>query len=260
MENKIKAVVFDWAGTTIDFGCFAPLNVFLEIFKKKGVEITLAEAREPMGMLKCDHIRVITQMPRVADAWKALYGKVPNKSDIDELYADFEPSLMAILPNFCDVLDGVLETCKLLREQNIKIGSTTGYTKEMMTVVTNGANQNGYAPDFLVTADDVGHGRPYPYMLFRNMQEFSVYPPCSVIKVGDTVSDILEGKNAGVISVGVVVGSSVMGLSRTDWDMLSALDKEIAIEKAQTIFKQAGADYIINDMTQLPSLIKELEV
>jgi phosphonoacetaldehyde hydrolase len=51
--TEIKAVVFDWAGTMIDFGSFAPMGVFVEAFRKFGVEATIAEAREPMGAPKC---------------------------------------------------------------------------------------------------------------------------------------------------------------------------------------------------------------
>ena len=69
--NKIEGVIFDWAGTTVDFGCFAPVNVFLEIFKNAGVEVTMEEARIPMGMLKRDHIKAMLKMPRISGIWKA---------------------------------------------------------------------------------------------------------------------------------------------------------------------------------------------
>ncbi len=52
MINKIEGVIFDWAGTMIDFGCFAPVHVFVNIFKDAGIDVTIEEAREPMGMLK----------------------------------------------------------------------------------------------------------------------------------------------------------------------------------------------------------------
>lgn len=56
--KTIKCVIMDWAGTAIDYGCFAPLNAFMKVFsEEKGIQITLRQAREPMGMLKIDHIR-----------------------------------------------------------------------------------------------------------------------------------------------------------------------------------------------------------
>ena len=64
MKNikKIQAVVFDWSGTTVDFGCRAPLAVIMEIFKKKGLPITVEEASKPMGMLKIDHFKELFKM------------------------------------------------------------------------------------------------------------------------------------------------------------------------------------------------------
>ncbi len=59
---KIEAVIFDWAGTTVDYGCFAPLEVFIKIFRKRGVKITDEEARKPMGLLKIDHVRALTEI------------------------------------------------------------------------------------------------------------------------------------------------------------------------------------------------------
>ena len=61
-RGELKAVILDWAGTTVDFGCFAPAGVFVEVFKRKGVEITMDEARGPMGLHKKDHIRTVAKM------------------------------------------------------------------------------------------------------------------------------------------------------------------------------------------------------
>ncbi|MEE1195974.1 MAG: phosphonoacetaldehyde hydrolase, partial [Lachnospiraceae bacterium] len=89
MKNEVEAVVFDWAGTTVDYGCFAPLEVFLEIFKKAGVEITIEEARKPMGVLKIEHIRILLNEPRIKAEWVKVKGKEPNDKDVEELYAQY---------------------------------------------------------------------------------------------------------------------------------------------------------------------------
>jgi len=99
-RGTIKGIIFDWAGTTVDYGCFAPLYVFLEIFKQKGVEITLDEARKPMGLMKKDHIRVLTQMPRISHLWEKIHGKPPQESDVDELFQNFEPMLLKTLKDY----------------------------------------------------------------------------------------------------------------------------------------------------------------
>ncbi len=213
---KIEAVIFDWAGTTVDYGCFAPLEVFMKIFQKRGVEITAAEARKPMGLLKIDHVRALTEMPRIADEWKGVFGQLPTEADIHEMYEEFEEILFSILPSYATPIDEVKEVIASLRERGIKIGSTTGYTREMMEIVAKEAALQGYKPDFLVTPDDVPAGRPYPWMCYKNAMELGVYPMNHMIKVGDTVSDMKEGRNAGMWTVGVILGSSELGLTEEE--------------------------------------------
>ena len=66
----IKAVIFDWAGTTVDYGCFAPVQAFMETFKAAGVEPTMEETRKPMGMLKIDHIRTMQNPVYESDVFR----------------------------------------------------------------------------------------------------------------------------------------------------------------------------------------------
>lgn len=257
--NKIEGVIFDWAGTTVDFGCFAPVNVFIEIFKEAGVEITMAEAREPMGMLKIDHIRAIMKMPRVEKAWEEKYGQEPNESDVNRLYEEFEPMLLRSLANYTDLKGEVLDAVKTLREAGLKIGSTTGYTDSMMAIVTKGAKEKGYAPDFWITPDATeSYGRPYPYMIYRNMEVLKLKTAWQVVKVGDTVSDIKEGISAGVWTVGVLVGSSEMGLDEKTYTNLPENEKQDVLNRTHEIFEQAGADFTIETMGELPQLIEKI--
>ena len=204
--NKIEGVIFDWAGTTVDFGCFAPVNVFLKIFKNAGVEVTMEEARLPMGMLKRDHIKTMLQMPRISQRWEETHGGTFTEADIDELYKHFEPMLLSSLKEFTSPLPLVVETVSALREMGLKIGSTTGYTDIMMELVVPSAAEKGYSPDFVITPDATNSlGRPYPYMIFRNIEALRITAPWKTVKVGDTMADIKEGINAGVWSVGVII-------------------------------------------------------
>lgn len=157
---KIEAVIFDWAGTTVDFGSTSPVSAFIEAFRRAGVEVTDEETRAPMGLLKRDHIRTMLRMPRIEKAWREHYNRAPNADDVEALYADFEPALMAVLPQHCDLKPQVLETVASLREKGIKIGSTTGFTASMMEVVTQEASKSGYRPDMVVTADDTNGFKP----------------------------------------------------------------------------------------------------
>lgn len=246
---KWEAVIFDWAGTTVDYGCFAPVQTFVEVFKEFGIEPTMEETRKPMGMLKWDHIKTMLSMSRIRREFVELYGREPEDRDVDAMHDLFMEKLLKILDQYAEPKDYVLETVEKLRSAGIKIGSTTGYTDEMMAIVTREAKKAGYEPDCLFTPDSTGHlGRPYPYMIFRNMEALRVASVDAVMKAGDTVSDILEAKNAGVTAVGIVEGSSEMGLTKAEWEALPAAEQEKRAEEVEKRYLEAGADYVVRDI------------
>lgn len=257
--SKVEGVILDWAGTTVDFGCFAPVNVFMDIFMNAGIDVTMEEARAPMGMLKIDHIRAMLSMPRVAGLWEEKFGRRFNEQDVEKLYAEFEPALMSSLTAYTDLIPEVVETIQILRSQGLKIGSTTGYTQSMMDVVVPHALKKGYHPDFYITPDGTNSlGRPYPYMIYRNMEALKLSAAWKVVKIGDTVSDIKEGINAGVWSIGVIIGSSEMGLGLEEFNALSEAHQETIISKTEQFFLQNGADFTIKTMGELPQLIEHV--
>ena len=250
--KKIKAVIFDWAGTTVDFGCMAPVQAFVEVFKQYGIEPTMEEVREPMGMLKIDHIRTMLKMERICSLWKEKYGKEPGEEEAQALYQIFEEKLLGILHLYSDPKPGVVETVNRLRRNGFKIGSTTGYTDKMMEIVVLAAKEKGYEPDVWFSPDSTGQkGRPYPYMIFRNMEALGIKKVRRVLKVGDTVSDIKEGRNAGVWSAGIVVGSSEMGLSLSEYEALEQDEKERLCRITADRFLEAGADKVFYTMEDL---------
>ena len=257
-ENRVACVVFDWAGTTVDFGCFAPLGAFMRVFEEAGAAITAEEARAPMGLPKRDHVRELLKLPRVSALFAEKYGRAWNEGDVEKLYAGFVPALMSTLKDYCEPIPGVVETVAELRRMGLKIGSTTGYTQEMMDIVAPGAAARGYAPDALVAPDETGAGRPAPYMIFRNMEKLGVYPPANVVKAGDTLADIREGKNAGVWSVGIIEGSSELGLSREECAALSAAERAGRFAEVRDRFYGAGADFVIDRITELPKLVEQI--
>ncbi|WP_083496985.1 phosphonoacetaldehyde hydrolase [Brevibacillus choshinensis] len=254
----MKAVVFDWAGTMVDYGCFAPLAVFLQVFKNRGIELTAEEAREPMGMLKRDHIQTLCKMERVATLWQEKYGRTPDENDVDELYADFEPMLMETLHEYATPVPGAVELANRLRTQGIKLGSTTGYTRKMMDVVTVSAKEQGYAPDVLVTPSEVPAGRPYPWMCYQNAMLLDCYPMGAMVKVGDTTSDMKEGRNAGMWTVGVLKGGSELGLSQEEVQQLPEEVLEEKLARATERLLEAGAHYVIDEIGCLDEVLAQI--
>lgn len=256
MQNKYDAVIFDWAGTTVDYGCFAPVQAFVKAFKHFDIEPTLKEVRKPMGLLKIEHIRTMLGMNRISEMWKKRHGRAWTEEDVNAIYDQFESKLMESLAEYTDIKPGVLEAVDKLRRMGLKIGSTTGYTEQMMAVVTKEAERKGYVPDYWISPDLAqGMGRPYPYMIFENMKALGLSDVRRVIKAGDTMSDIEEGRNAGVTAVGIVEGSSEMGLSREEYADLSQAERKAQIARVTDSFKQAGADYVVLNMSELAELI-----
>jgi phosphonoacetaldehyde hydrolase len=234
--NRIDAIILDWAGTTVDYGCFAPVNAFIAAFEAFGIKANIEETRAPMGLPKRKHIEKMLEN----------MGRIYTQEDVEQIYARFEPALFEVLAKYTDPLPRVVETVAHIREMGIAIGSTTGYTQAMMDVIVPLAKEKGYAPDCIVCPDDAnGVGRPYPYMLWRNLEKLGILSIHNVLKIGDTEVDMQEGKNAGCLCAGVLKGSSLLALSG---------DEEMARQK----YIEAGADYVIEDISALPALIKSL--
>lgn len=241
---KIRAVIFDWAGTVVDYGCHAPAAVLSRIFNAQGVPLEPAESRHAMGLPKKDQIREILSLPRVREAWSAAHGAAPGERELDHLYEKFIPLQVDCIEEYSDVIDGVPELVEKLRSAGIRIGTTTGYTRGMIERVLPKAARQGFAPDAVLTPCDVGRGRPYPWMIFENLKRLEAYPPGDCVKVGDTAVDMEEGRNAGVVPVGVARSSSD-----------AVVQGE---ERAAQILQAAGAHRVIGTAPELWSVLEQL--
>lgn len=260
MFKHIEGVIFDWAGTTVDYGCFAPVNVFVEIFKNIGIDVTMAEAREPMGMLKWDHIKAMLEMDRIQGLWVKQYKRPSNDKDVDELFESFEPQLLKVLSDYGTPIEHVVEIVNYLKKHDVKVGSTTGYNDKMIDIVSKVASSKGYQPESIVTPDSTeGQGRPKPYMIFKNMENLGLSAPWRVVKVGDTLSDVKEGYHAGAWSIGIVEGSSQVGLTKEDFEALNETERKSTVESAKKAFVDAGADFVVMNMSELPEVMKRID-
>jgi phosphonoacetaldehyde hydrolase len=256
--GPLRAVVLDWAGTTVDFGCMAPVATFLQAFEDTGVPITAEEARAPMGMPKWQHIQAITRVDAVRRRWEEARGKVPDDGDVDSLYERFLPLQVRTVAQHSDVIPGVVETIAVLRERGLAIASTTGYPREVMEVVARVASQQGYEPDAIVCAGDTPAGRPGPFMALQALIQLSVSPVQAVVKIGDTVVDIEEGLNGGMWSVGVAVTGNEVGLSLSGFDALGADEQRALSEKATEVLLRAGAHYVVDSLSEVLPVLESI--
>jgi phosphonoacetaldehyde hydrolase len=257
--GPLKAVILDWAGTVVDYGSCAPAGVFVEVFARHGVPITMAQARAPMGSEKRAHIAAISAMPAVAGAWTHAHDRPCTEDDIDAMYREFVPLQIESLPRFADLIPGTIEAVTEFRKRGLKIGTTTGYDAEMMRVLAAEAARRGFVPDSIVSSDMVPEGRPAPWMALKGASLMGVYPMSAIVKIGDTIPDILEGRNAGMWTIAVAATGNELGLPQSEATSLPASERQERLARAHERLKAAGAHYVVDGISDVPLLLDQIE-
>jgi phosphonoacetaldehyde hydrolase len=243
----------------MDYGCFAPAVVFVEVFKRRGVPITMAEAREPMGAHKRVHIASIAKIPAVAERWRAAHGESCSEADVDAMFADFVPLQLDCLAKYADLSPGCLEAVATFRARGLKIGSTTGYLISMMEILKDEAKKRGYVPDVSVCAEEVPFGRPEPWMCLENAKRLRVFPMEAIVKVGDTLPDITEGLDAGMWTIGLAKTGNEMGLDADEIARLEPDDLEGRLRRAQNRMFAAGAHYVVDSIAEVAPVLDAID-
>ena len=257
--NSLEAVIFDWAGTTVDHGSLAPVKAITELFCRNGVPVKDEDARRDMGIYKKDHIRRILQLRHVETKWSDVHGHKPGEDDVDRLFADFLPLQTELLVLHSGLIGGVAETADRLRRRGLKIASTTGYTRPMLDILADCAVKEGYRPEISLCPDDVGGGRPLPWMCLRIALELRLSATAAAVKVGDTVSDIEEARNAGMWAVGVSGTGNGVGLSAEDLKALPAHERKLLVENATDTLERAGAHFVVHSAADIELVIENIE-
>jgi len=260
MHPALKAVVFDWAGTMIDFGSRAPVVALCKLFEAAGVPLTEAEARADMGMAKSDHIAAILAGPRMREAWTAAHGKAPDAADAAALFGEIGPMMREAARECAQLIPGAADVAGRLRAAGVKIGSCTGYTREMMADILPIATAQGYQPDMLVCAGDTAAGRPSPLMLWKNLVELGVWPATACVKLDDAEVGIAEGRAAGVWTIGVAASGNGVGLSQEAFEALSPEDRAERVGRARAALEKAGAHLVIDTVADLPDALAKLPI
>ena len=256
---RLKALVLDWAGTTVDFGSLAPARTMQRLFATRQIDLTEQEARQHMGLPKKEHIRGILSLPRIRQAWAQRYGSAPGDSDVDAMYGEFIPLQFSCLADYSSLIPGVAEAVESFRERGLAIGSTTGYTREMLDLLLEWSAKDGYKPDCSVAPEETGLGRPHPFMMYECAIRLQVYPMAAIAKVGDTPSDIEEGLNAGAWAIGVAGTGNSIGLSRDEFNALSKAEREERLALARAELRDAGAHYVIDSLIELNPVLDEID-
>jgi phosphonoacetaldehyde hydrolase len=259
-KGKVQAVILDWSGTTADAYVVAPAVVFVEVFKRQKVEISMVEARGPMGLRKDLHIKALTEVDEIKERWKKIHGKYPEQSDVDRMFADFVPLQLDCLRKYTTLLPGVAEVTQRLQKQGIKIGSTTGFVRSMVDILEEDSAKQGYKPDASVAGDEVTSGaRPSPHMVYKNLDMLNITPIQSVVKVDDTASGVGEAVNAGCWGIGVTRYSNYMDVDTPeDGKKLSEDEIKKRVAKTKDILEKAGAHYILESIADIEPVIEDI--
>lgn len=259
-RGKVKGMVLDWSGTVSDAYVIAPAVVFVDVFAKHGVEISMEEARGPMGLRKDLHIRELTKVPEIRDRWTKVYDAEPTQEDVDRMFADFVPMQLDCLGRYTNLLPGVAETTQQIQKTGIKIGSSTGFVRSMVDILAEDAKKQGFHPDVTVAGDEVVNGaRPRPFMIYRNLDLLDVYPIQSVIKVDDTITGVGEGLNAGCWTVGIARYSNYMNINSLE-EAETISEQEIArrLDITRQMLVTSGAHYVIDEFPELLGVIDDV--
>lgn len=255
----LQAVIFDWAGTLVDFGSLAPTQIFVEAFASFGITLTLAQARGPMGLSKWDHIHQLLQDDSIAAQWHTTFGSAPTDEDVDAIYARFMPMQIAKVGEFSAPIAGAPELLTWLRAQGLKVGSCSGYPREVLNQLLPQAAAAGIVPDHVVAGDELAAGgRPGPFMALANVLAMGITDVRACVKVDDTVPGIAEGRNAGMWTVGLSLSGNEVGYSLAEYVQAPQAEVDARVAAAEAKLKAAGAHYVVRSVADLPAVLAQI--
>ncbi len=233
---KIKLAVFDMAGTTVKDKDY--VHLFLQqALRNHEVDVSREEINEVMGYPKPVAIKALLKLKSNGHTKK----KAPSEHFIEKIHKDFLKGMIDFYNNSPEVKEkeGVSETFRALKHLNIKVVTDTGFDRSIANAILNqvGWVRNGLI-DGSVTSDEVPNGRPYPDMIFKAMKIAGIQNVSEVAKIGDTVSDLLQGQAAGC---GMVIGVTSGAFS-------------------ENILKKAPHTHLIQQLPELLDILKGVKL
>jgi phosphonoacetaldehyde hydrolase len=258
-NRTIRLVVFDWTGTLIDHGSVAPVHALIDAFESAGVLVTARQARSATGLPKRERIETILRIPDVLRRFQRVHERAPCRSDVDALHAAYLPAQLKAIRRCAELIDGAASSIRFLRARGIAVATTTGYFRAAAELVLDCARPQECIPDHAACPDDVMAGKPAPCMIYACMEALKICRTREVLVVGDSELDIVAGRNAGCLSVGVAGTGSEVGLTSAEWNALELHERNALLANAHRNLRDAGADFVIDTLSELPLVVDCIE-
>jgi phosphoglycolate phosphatase-like HAD superfamily hydrolase len=189
-----KGILFDFIGTTVWESIPDTVShCFNDAFQQNGIIVNQSFINQNRGKNKREVIQIAI-------------GESGGSGHVDEILKAFDLSIALHLSNF-SVAPDAQSVFNQLKSRGIRIGLGSGLSRDSFDLILNHLNWRAQDFDYLGTAEEVGKGRPDPAMIFNMMRKLNIVNPKEFLKVGDTVSDIQEGKNAGVVTMALLAGT-----------------------------------------------------
>ena len=255
----VKGVIFDLAGTLIDSGCRAPVHAMITAFARNGLVVTDEIVRADMGLPKRAHINAILDKSVMKSQWEGVFNNPPREVDIDRIYQSTNQELKKIVDYYSKPTPSAVELLHYLQANGIRIGITTGYSRDIINSLEDRLHEAGIIYNNLVCADEVRNPRPYAGMINKIMDEWEIYNfgRHQFVKIGDTIADIQEAHAARLTSCQVIDTCSDLGhIIKSDShnknrELLNSSRIEI-IRK----FKNNGAEFYCSNLKEILNCFK----
>ncbi len=257
-NNKIiQAVIFDLSGTLVDFGSVATIDTMKKVFQSKGISINNKIIKKDMGIKKKNHIKKILTYPMIKSKWIKKYKKPINSIEFNKLCVEFDKYLPLIVKRNLNIIPNVQKIFRILKKNKIKIGATTGYPKRVTEIILNFLENKKIHLDNCVSEDEVRKSRPEPDMCIKNLKRFKINDPKNCIKIDDSLSGVLEGKNAEMFTIGLISTGIQMGLKKSDYKNKTVKFKHDECKKIKKRFNKIGTSFVALDHYELEKILKE---
>ncbi len=215
----ITAVFFDFIGTTVlEKNRDVILTCFQKAFDDYGIVVKKEVLKEHRGKDK----KVM-----IAEVLKASGKNLKQQRDI---LGSFKKHFLNDLGEFYENKD-LDSTIAHIRSKKAKIGVGTGLPRDILQTLLEHFKWERFGFDYISTAEEIGKGRPNPEMIIDMMVKLHLNN-YQFLKVGDTVADIQEGKNANVMTAALLSGT-----------------------QPETLLRKENPDYVLKSLNELKQIV-----